>query len=79
MPRSTGQNVVSRCRKKRVCTSASGDRRVPTRSGSPRRNLYLTYNRAGDGDHRERYFADKRKSFPPVNEREAGRSYAYRV
>jgi ectoine hydroxylase-related dioxygenase (phytanoyl-CoA dioxygenase family) len=54
-------------------------RSEPNRSGSPRRNLYLTYNRARDGDHRERYFADKRKSFPPDNEREAGRSYAYRV
>ena len=34
MPRSTGQNVVSRSRKARVCTSASGEPRVPTRSGS---------------------------------------------
>ena len=31
----------------------------------PRRNLYLTYNRASDGNLRERYFIEKRKSFPP--------------
>ena len=29
-------------------------------SGSSRRALYLTYNRASDGDFRERYYADKR-------------------
>jgi len=52
---------------------------APNASGGPRRNLYLTYNRARDGDHRERYFADKRRSFPPDNEREAGKTYVYRV
>jgi len=51
----------------------------PNASGRPRRNLYLTYNRARDGDHRERYFADKRRSFPPDNEREPGKKYVYRV
>ncbi len=34
-PRSTGQNLVSSDRNSRVCTSASGEARVPTRSGSP--------------------------------------------
>src|SRR3990172_5487564 len=29
------------------------------------RVLYVTYNRRSAGDHRERYYADKRKSFPP--------------
>jgi hypothetical protein len=57
---------------------------LPHRSGPngtdrPRRNLYLTYNRARDGDHREHYFADKRRSFPPDNEREPGKTYVYRV
>jgi hypothetical protein len=33
MPRSTGQNPLSRARNARVCTSASGEARVPTRSG----------------------------------------------
>ncbi|MBI5330543.1 MAG: phytanoyl-CoA dioxygenase family protein [Betaproteobacteria bacterium] len=52
---------------------------APNRTDSPRRNVYLTYNRAADGDHRERYFADKRANFPPDNEREAGKEYRYRV
>jgi len=54
-------------------------RSAPNGSGRPRRNLYLTYNRARDGDHRERYFADKRRDFPPDNEREPGKTYVYRV
>jgi 2-aminoethylphosphonate dioxygenase len=44
-----------------------------------RRNLYLTFNRASDGDRREQYFADKRKSYPPDNEREPGKSYSFKV
>ncbi|MEW6688182.1 MAG: phytanoyl-CoA dioxygenase family protein [Pseudomonadota bacterium] len=51
----------------------------PNLSGQPRRVLYATYNRARDGDHRERYFADKRASYPPDNEREPGKTYIYRV
>jgi 2-aminoethylphosphonate dioxygenase len=51
----------------------------PNLTAYPRRNVYLTYNRATDGDHRERYFADKRASYPPDNERNAGREYVYRV
>lgn len=34
----------------------------PNKSERPRRSLYLTYNRACEGDHRERYFLDKLKS-----------------
>jgi ectoine hydroxylase-related dioxygenase (phytanoyl-CoA dioxygenase family) len=44
-----------------------------------RRVLYLTYNRAADGDHRERYFADKRAAYPPDIERVPGIEYRYRV
>ncbi len=51
----------------------------PNLSDKPRRNLYLTYNRKSDGDHREKYFAAKRKSYPPDNEREPGKSYGFRV
>ena len=29
----------------------------------PRRAMYLTYNAASDGDHRTRYYADKRTEF----------------
>ena len=60
------------------------DSYVPHRSGAnlsalPRRALYLTWNRLREGDQRERYFTDKRKSFPPDIEREPGKSYRFRV
>lgn len=45
----------------------------------PRRNLYLTYNRASDGDFRHQYFREKRKNFPPDIERRPGEQYIYRV
>lgn len=46
---------------------------------APRRLLYLTYNRASDGDQRARYFADKRASFPPDIERKPGETHRFRV
>jgi hypothetical protein len=49
------------------------------RSADQRRILYLTYNRLADGDHRARYFDDKRASFPPDIERLPGREYKFRV
>ena len=60
------------------------DSYVPHRSGpnpssEPRRVLYVTYNRLADGDHRARYYADKRKNYPPDVEREPGKQYVYRV
>ncbi len=54
-------------------------RSAPNLAAMPRRVLYITYNRLSEGDHRERYFADKRKSYPPDCEREAGQTYEYRV
>lgn len=51
----------------------------PNRTAAPRRVLYVTYSRACDGDHRTRYFADKRRDFPPDIEREPGRIYTFRV
>jgi hypothetical protein len=51
----------------------------PNRTNRARRILYLTYNRARDGDHRVRYFADKRANFPPDIERRAGTTYRFRV
>jgi ectoine hydroxylase-related dioxygenase (phytanoyl-CoA dioxygenase family) len=51
----------------------------PNLTDKQRRNLYLTFNRAKDGQHREQYFADKRKSYPPDNEREPGKKYVFRV
>ncbi|MGC1302169.1 MAG: phytanoyl-CoA dioxygenase family protein [Caulobacteraceae bacterium] len=51
----------------------------PNLTDQQRRILYLTYNAASYGDHRAQYYADKRKSFPPDIEREAGREYRFRV
>jgi ectoine hydroxylase-related dioxygenase (phytanoyl-CoA dioxygenase family) len=71
------------------CPTAPGDvvffdsyaphRSAPNMTASPRRVLYVTYNRLADGDHRAQYYADKRKSFPPDIEREAGKEYVFRV
>jgi hypothetical protein len=44
-----------------------------------RRILYLTYNRADAGDHRRRYYDEKRANFPPDIERAAGKTYKFRV
>jgi hypothetical protein len=51
----------------------------PNFTDSQRRILYLTYNRLADGDHRVRYFADKRANFPPDVERAPGATYKFRV
>lgn len=51
----------------------------PNLTDKPRRNLYLTYNRLSEGDAREKYFADKRKSYPPDYEREPGKQYTFKV
>ena len=51
----------------------------PNLTDRQRRALYVTYNRAADGDHRARYFAEKRANFPPDVERKAGVAYKFRV
>jgi hypothetical protein len=51
----------------------------PNLTSRPRRNLYLTYNRRRDGDFREQYFADKRRSLPPDFERDPHATYTFRV
>ena len=51
----------------------------PNPTSSPRRVLYITYNKLLKGDHRVRYYADKRASFPPDIERDPGRTYTFRV
>ncbi|MFT8243584.1 phytanoyl-CoA dioxygenase family protein [Roseomonas sp. BN140053] len=52
---------------------------APNLTAEARRILYLTFNRAEAGDHRYRYFADKRASFPPDVERLPGVEYRFRV
>ncbi len=51
----------------------------PNHTDSARRVLYLTYNAAMHGDHRMRYFAEKRANFPPDIERKPGTQYRFRV
>jgi len=54
-------------------------RSAPNMSGKIRRMYFATYNRLSEGDFLERYYADKRASYPPDIERVAGREYVYRV
>ena len=54
-------------------------RSAPNLSETPRRVLYITYNRLSEGDHRERYYAEKRKAYPPDCERDPDKVYEYRV
>jgi hypothetical protein len=51
----------------------------PNLTDQPRRILYLTYNLASAGDHREQYYADKHAAFPPDVERDASATYVFRV
>ena len=54
-------------------------RSAPNLTGTPRRVLYMTYNRFAEGDCRMRYYADKRRSYPPDCAREPGKAYVFRV
>jgi len=60
------------------------DSYVPHRSernttDKPRRVLYATYAKASEGDWREKYYADKRISFPPDCERLPDKKYEYKI
>lgn len=48
-------------------------------SDRSRRNIYLTFNRASEGDMRARYYADKWKNYPPNDARHARASDTFRV
>jgi ectoine hydroxylase-related dioxygenase (phytanoyl-CoA dioxygenase family) len=54
-------------------------RSAPNATADARRVLYYTYNKASEGEHLAQYYADKRASYPPDIEREAGKEYRYRV
>jgi len=54
-------------------------RSAPNHTSESRRVLYISYNRRSDGDCRVRYYADKRRNYPPDIEREQGRVYRFRV
>ncbi len=54
-------------------------RSKPNMTNEPRRVLYVTYNKSSEGDKREQYYDDKRKSYPPDCEREPDKEYVFRV
>ncbi|MCA1298153.1 phytanoyl-CoA dioxygenase family protein [Stappia indica] len=49
------------------------------RSDRQRRLYFATYNRAADGDHLARYYADKHANYPPDVERAASTEYRFKV
>jgi hypothetical protein len=51
----------------------------PNMTDQVRRIYFATYNRLSEGDHLAAYYADKRKSYPPDVEREAGKEYVFLV
>jgi 2-aminoethylphosphonate dioxygenase len=51
----------------------------PNRSKKSRKIIYLTYNAKKDGNLKEAYFNNKRKSFPPNIERIKGKNYKYLI
>lgn len=51
----------------------------PNHTAKARRVLYITYNKASEGDSRERYYADKRRNYPPDIERDPGKTYRFKV
>jgi ectoine hydroxylase-related dioxygenase (phytanoyl-CoA dioxygenase family) len=51
----------------------------PNLTDRQRRLLFVTYNRLSEGDSREQYYKDKRKSYPQDCEREKGKDYVFRV
>lgn len=54
-------------------------RSEPNRTDQARRVLYITYNKASQGDSREQYYTDKRRNYPPDIERDPDKDYAFKV
>ncbi len=51
----------------------------PNLTNSTRRLYFATYNKLSEGDHLEKYYADKYKTFPPDIDRIKGKEYIFRV
>ena len=51
----------------------------PNLTDSTRRLYFATYNKQSEGEHLNRYYADKYKSYPPDIDRVAGKEYVFRV
>jgi len=54
-------------------------RSAPNFTNHSRRVLYATYAKGSEGDYRDRYYADKRASFPPDIERDPSKKYEYKI
>ncbi|MCU0989570.1 MAG: phytanoyl-CoA dioxygenase family protein [Xanthomonadales bacterium] len=54
-------------------------RSQPNRTDKARRVLYITYNKASQGDSRGKYYADKRRNYPPDVERDPDKDYSFKV
>jgi hypothetical protein len=54
-------------------------RSMPNKTDKARRVLYITFNGASEGDHRAKYYADKRESYPPDVERDPNKDYSFKV
>ncbi len=54
-------------------------RSAPNHTQKARRVLYITYNKASEGDSRAAYYAAKRQSYPPDIERDPDKDYRFRV
>ena len=52
---------------------------LSNKTGQQRRIIFLTYNPASQGEHSGQYYTDKRKNYPPDNERDEGKEYVFRV
>ncbi len=51
----------------------------PNLGNSTRRLYFSTYNKLSEGNHLEKYYADKYKSYPPDIDRIPGKEYVFRV
>lgn len=54
-------------------------RSLPNSTDKARRVLYITYNKLSQGDHRQQYYADKRRNYPPDIERDPNKDYSFKV
>ena len=54
-------------------------RSQPNRTDKARRVLYITYNKKTEGDSRAKYYADKRRNYPPDIERDPDKDYSFKV
>lgn len=54
-------------------------RSMPNQTDHARRVLYITFNAVSEGDHRAKYYADKRVNYPPDIERDPHKDYSFKV